>query len=343
MQKFGKTIITSVGRQMLTEVDGAKGKIAYTKASICTQDVNEFSESDLMELTALEGVQMNTDLEVTDVKDTTVTVLASFNNAKVTKDLTFNSIGWFAKTSVDDTEKLLAITPSESEQALVAGNNGASTSSIDIEMVFGRSHDTTVVVEPSSVGLVSKAQLTAVTEKINNDIVSAKKESQEQVQDALGDIHSIDNPDFHYGDKDTLDVDKAVEPGVHHLTKTKVVSTINANARNGVPGGSTALTGYLIVNKHDPDNITQILLVYGSATPDLVIGTRSISSVTDKRPDFQRLITSQDYKNIQNQIEETQQNTSKTWVGTLEEYQSMATHEPLTVYYIISDYEVVVK
>lgn len=172
MQKFGKTIITNAGRQMLTQVDGAKGKITYTKASLCTQDVKKLSEDDCLALTALTGVQMDTNLEVTDVRDNTVTVLASFNNAKVTKDLTFNSIGWFAKTSVDDTEKLLAITPSETEQTLVAGKNGASTSSTDIEMLFARSHDTTVVVNPSSVGLVSKAQLSSATDKINNDINS---------------------------------------------------------------------------------------------------------------------------------------------------------------------------
>lgn len=172
MQKFGKTIITNAGRQMLTQVDGAKGKITYTKASLCSQDVKKLSEDDCLALTALTGVQMDTNLEVTDVRDNTVTVLASFNNAKVTKDLTFNSIGWFAKTSVDDTEKLLAITPSETEQTLVAGKNGASTSSTDIEMVFARSHDTTVVVNPSAVGLVSKAQLSSATDKINNDINS---------------------------------------------------------------------------------------------------------------------------------------------------------------------------
>ena len=58
MQKFGKTIITNAGRQMLTQVDGAKGKITYTKASLCTQDVKKLSEDDCLALTALTGVQM---------------------------------------------------------------------------------------------------------------------------------------------------------------------------------------------------------------------------------------------------------------------------------------------
>ena len=180
MQKFGKTLITNAGRQMLTDVDGAKGKLTYTKASLYTQDVKTLKEADIIALTSLTGSQLATDLQVTDVKDNTVTVLASFNNAKVTQDLTFNSIGWFAKTSVDDKEQLMAITPSETEQTLVAGSNGASTSSIDIEMVFARSHDTTVVLNPSSVGLVTPAQMDGainqVKEIIENDFqISLKK------------------------------------------------------------------------------------------------------------------------------------------------------------------------
>ena len=172
MQKFGKTLITNVGRQMLTEVDGAKGKITYTKAKLYTEQIGKMSEEQIVALTNLDGLQLETSLDVTNVEDTTVTVSASFNNAKVTKDLAFNSIGWFARTSVDDTEKLLAITPSEIEQTIVASDNGASTTSLDIEMVFARSHDTTVVVKPIEAGLVSSSQMAGAINKATNSIES---------------------------------------------------------------------------------------------------------------------------------------------------------------------------
>lgn len=339
MSKYNKTILTNAGLDLAARANSGKAKFTITRAATSTEKLADKSISELQKLTALPSLmqygEINNVADSAQDKNIVIGTELVFNNKDLTTGYNVNTIGLFAKEEGTNKEILYALTtavepetmPDYKDKVLFKFN-------MTMFVVVGQTENVSVNVTDN--GVATQVQL---KEAIN----AAKKEIQEQVQDAIGDIHSIDNPDFHYGDKDTLDVDKAVEPGVHHLTKTKIVSTINPNALNCVPGGSTALTGYLIVNKHDPGNITHILLVYGSATPDLVIATRSISSVTDKRPDFQRLITSQDYKNIQNQIEETQQNTSKTWVGTLEEYQSMATHEPLTVYYIISDYEVVVK
>lgn len=206
MQKFGKTLITNAGRQMLTDVDGAKGKLTYTKASLYTQDVKTLKEADIIALTSLTGPQLETDLQVTDVKNNTVTVLASFNNVKVIQDLTFNSIGWFAKTSVDDKEQLMAITPSETEQTLVAGSNGASTSSIDVEMVFARSHDTTVVLNPSSVGLVSPAQM-------DGAIKQAKETIENDFQISLKKVNTLGNPIQVSSDTNP---DTLCDPGIYY-------------------------------------------------------------------------------------------------------------------------------
>lgn len=221
MQKFGKTLITNAGRQMLTDVDGAKGKLTYTKATLYTQDVKASKETDIIAVTGLTGPQLETDLQVTDVKDNTVTVLASFNNAKVTQDLTFNSIGWFAKTSVDDKEQLMAITPSETEQTLVAGSNGASTSSIDVEMVFARSHDTTVVLNPSSVGLVSPAQM-------DGAIKQAKETIEKDFQISLKKVNTLGNPIQVSSDTNP---DTLCDPGIYY-------------SENGFNFGSKAPTDY---------------------------------------------------------------------------------------------------
>ena len=169
MQKFGKTLITDSGRRMLVQVDGAQGQITYTNAALFTQDVKDMSEEEQIALTALTGQQLITPVSVSQVTDTTVTVSASFNNSKVTEDLKFNSIGWYAKTSVDKKEQLMAVTPSLTEQTLVAGAEGASTSSLDIDMVFGRSHNTTVVLKPNQEGVVNTGQMQEAIDKAIND------------------------------------------------------------------------------------------------------------------------------------------------------------------------------
>lgn len=187
MQGYGSTLITTVGSKMLTDVDGAKGKITYTKAALYTQDIKGMSEDKQRALTSLDDEQMSTPVVVTDINDNTVTVSASFNNAKLTKDITFNSIGWFAKTSVDDQERLLAVTPSDAEQTIVAGSSGASTSALDINMAFARSDNATVIIKPTEAGLISQTQLDAA---INQVKINLEAEFPGVVKDAVSQINN---------------------------------------------------------------------------------------------------------------------------------------------------------
>lgn len=281
MQKFGKTLITNAGRQMLTDVDGAKGKITYTKAAIYTQDIKSFKETDLIALTSLTGLQLETNLEVTDVKDNTVTVLASFNNAKVTKDLTFNSIGWFAKTSVDDSEKLLAVTPSETEQTLVAGSNGASTSSIDVEMVFARSHDTTVVVNPSSVGLVSAAQMDGAINQAKELIIDGINQLSELVEPSS----SLD------GQKINLDTFSKI--GITKFTNCQLQTTRRIA---GLDLSLTNLAGWIfnVPNKKDAAPYQQLVYVNDYGSGPLTYLRSKVNNSGNKVEDFQKVSTDQD-------------------------------------------------
>ncbi|WP_279080918.1 hypothetical protein [Lactobacillus apis] len=114
-------------------------------------------------------------------------------------------------------------------------------------------------------------------------------------------LSSFENPDFVYKYKDTLDVDKATTPGIYSLMDTTLTCSINKNALSAVPGNTdgTTYTGYLVVYKHDAANITQELRIYtGRTVPDFTISTRGIYGNGKYRPDFRRLITDYDYKNI---------------------------------------------
>ena len=114
-------------------------------------------------------------------------------------------------------------------------------------------------------------------------------------------LPSFNNPDFIYKYKDTLDVDKATTPGIYSLMDTTLTCSINTNALSAVPGNTDGktYTGYLVVYKHDAANITQELRIYtGRTIPDFTTSTRSIYGNSNYRPNFQRLITDYDYKNI---------------------------------------------
>lgn len=522
MQKFGKTIITDSGRKMLVEVDGAKGQLTYTRAALFKQDIKGLSEDDQIALTELIGQQIETPLEVTQIQDTTVTVSASFNNSKVSQDLPFNTIGWYAKTSVDNVEQLMAVTPSLTEQTLVAGVEGASTSALDIDMVFGRSHNTTVVLSPKQAGVVSAPQLAASIQKLKielkelgllndsdgNNIYnttinldtystvgitkflecklqsSGKMSGFDQATDKLygwifnmpkwngaselqqivyicnygqgtltyarsrvnGEGTNVENFEKILTDKDL----KAYADGVNKLVESAgKVKQISVNGGNPVSPDSTGTaplkipvfapnllkgtsdqgqsiptnTATDIVHLTTDGNTKYTVAVdidysafsVGSAGATLQVnnggtvvestritaGSKGRVSVTfttpsgclwvtvlissnssyngiysclkasqwqdnNTPPDMTYVPSINDYYSeldtkakkdevyskaevdkrnldLQNQITANLHETMKTWVGTLEQYQAMATHEPMTMYFIISDYEVVVK
>ena len=50
-----------------------------------------------------------------------------------------------------------------------------------------------------------------------------------------------------------------------------------------------------------------------------------------------------DLKNVQGQITSNAQSAMKSWNGTLAQYQALTSYDPMTMYFIVSDYEVVVK
>ena len=298
MQKFGKTLITNVGRQMLTEVDGAKGKITYTKAKLYTEQIGKMSEEQIVALTNLDGLQLETSLDVTNVEDTTVTVSASFNNAKVTKDLAFNSIGWFARTSVDDTEKLLAITPSEIEQTIVASDNGASTTSLDIEMVFARSHDTTVVVKPIEAGLVSSSQLKeAITDlkiKLEAEFPSLKEQVKQEVNDQINALSALNNSSGGnnlYNQKIDLDVYSTI--GITKFLGCQLQST---GSMYGFDPSTTNLYGWIfnVPKWNGATQYDQIVYIcdYGKGT--LIYIRTKVDNTGSNQEDFEKLTTDKD-------------------------------------------------
>lgn len=51
----------------------------------------------------------------------------------------------------------------------------------------------------------------------------------------------------------------------------------------------------------------------------------------------------QDVTTVKGQIAEVKQTAMKSWSGTLSQYQALTSYDPMTIYFILSDYEVVVK
>lgn len=178
--KFKDTIITDLGRKMLIFIGAGEGMITYTQAKIYSQDVNGKDDPDIRALTSLDGEQLATTVGVTDIQDNHITVSASFNNKTLTDDVTFNSIGWFAKVDKDDpqhtqikadTEYLIGITPTNGEQLLAAAPpDHRSSQSINADLNMAISNDAHVDMTVNEAGTVHRSELNFELTKIKDAI-----------------------------------------------------------------------------------------------------------------------------------------------------------------------------
>lgn len=155
--KFSNTILTNIGHQMLTSISNGNRKITYTKAEAYVQDVSSISNETLKALTSLQGKELSANLLVSNDGGDVVTITANFRNKGLTKDVVFNSIGWFAKLDTDDAERgitanqeyLIGITPANGTQTLVAPPADQSSSqaiSINLNMTLSDASNVNMTV-----------------------------------------------------------------------------------------------------------------------------------------------------------------------------------------------------
>lgn len=167
MDKFKDTIITDAGRKLLINVGAGNGEIAYTRAVLAGQDVSSMADEDIRKLATLENQKMEVNVIVTPPQDNTITVSASFGNKDLTDDLTFSSVGWYAKNNNDNKEILLGVSPSNGEQTLAAGSpDHRSTDSIDIDLAMAISNAAKVDLTVNEIGVAHMSDVNAAILKL---------------------------------------------------------------------------------------------------------------------------------------------------------------------------------
>ena len=150
-------------------------------------------------------------------------------------------------------------------------------------------------------------------------------------------------PDFNYPTK--IFKDAKVDPNT--LTTTGIYELKNSDLQislDGLPGftQTNATYGYiLVVNNASLDNTFQVIIC--RQMHDFILDYRYINKTYNDYPKFNRVINTQDLSNLQNQMTEIKQSMMKSWTGTLTQYQALTSYDPMTIYFILSDYEVVIK
>ena len=341
MSKYNKAILTNAGLELAARASSGKAKFTITRAATSTEKLADKSMSELQKLTTLPSLMQYG--EINNVSDA-----AQDKKIVIGTELVFNvnTIGLFAKEEGANKEILYALTTAiEPETMPDFKDKVLFKFNMTMFVVVGQTDNVSVNVTDN--GVVTHQQLSDVISKLQTAIDNAGvvKTVDGKTPDDKGniDISSLQNPDGVFTKSDTLDIDTFLKPGIYSLKDPTVISSINPKALDAVPANKDGKTrcGYLIITQHDIYNVSQEIRIFNSNS--YTISHRFLFATNNFRPAFERLATTPDLQNLQSQISTNYQNTMKTWVGTLEQYQSMATHEPMTVYYIISEYEVVPK
>ena len=201
------------------------------------------------------------------------------------------------------------------------------------------------VPNPDLSGYATKADAKAAHDAINTELAKRPLSVNGKKPDQTGAIQLTDfqNPDGIFTNKDTLDIDTFLKPGIYSLQDPVIIASINKDALKDVPLNKDGKTrcGYLIITQHDMYNVSQEIRIFNWNS--YTISHRFLLATNNFRPAFEKIATSTDVQNLQGQITSNAQSSMKSWSGTLAQYQALTSYDPMTMYFIVSDYEVVVK
>lgn len=254
MTKFKDIIITTAGQNALNKAVSDGNKITYTKASLSATDLTSKSISDIQAITTLDSSKDST-LTLISTENGSVVLSATFDNAGLTNDINFNSVGWFAKTD-QQAEFLFAVSRYNVEQVLgtIAPDSDA-TQSITLQIGLAVSQGNVQITETQA-GVAMKADLNKAVINLNDTInqLDNIKADKSQVASDLA------------KKADQLDVDSQIN------AVTKSVSDLTATVKS-----NQDITDKELDTKADKANVE--LALAGKADSTEVIN--SIKQLTD--------------------------------------------------------------
>lgn len=203
-------------------------------------------------------------------------------------------------------------------------------------------------------------QLDRLAAELQDD-EKAQAELKEAIDSANKAIEKIQDVDFtqfahlsdleNYYDKTTMDQKLAqagklkqisINGGTPVDPDEKGVANLNIPQPNlsGFETKADAKTAHDNINsaialKANSSDLAKFPLTVNDTKPD------KTGNITLDIPDSAKI--KQDITTVQGQVAEVKQSAMKSWNGTLSQYQALSNIDPMTIYFILSDYEVVVK
>lgn len=167
MAKFKDIIITDLGQHALNEAITGHTKITFTKAVLAIDDVASKTVQDVKAMTTLDD-QKETAVALLSSQNGAIVLSVTYDNDGQTKDIIFNSVGWYAMT--DSTEFLFAVSRYSQPQYLTAvppDTDETQSITLQVSLAVGQGN---VQVVQTQAGVAMKADLSRAIKDWDNSI-----------------------------------------------------------------------------------------------------------------------------------------------------------------------------
>lgn len=167
MVKFKDIIITDLGQHALNEAITGHTKITFTKAVLASDDVASKTVQDVKAITTLDD-QKETSVALLSSQNGAIVLSVTYDNDGLTKDIIFNSVGWYAMT--DSTEFLFAVSRYSQPQYLTAvppDTDETQSITLQVSLAVGQGN---VQVVQTQAGVAMKADLNRAVKDWDNSI-----------------------------------------------------------------------------------------------------------------------------------------------------------------------------
>lgn len=215
MAKFKDIIITDLGQHALNEAITGHTKITFTKAVLASDDLASKTVQDVKAITTLDN-QKETSVALLSSQNGAIVLSVTYDNDGLTKDIIFNSVGWYAMT--DSTEFLFAVSRYSQPQYLTAvppDTDETQSITLQVSLAVGQGN---VQVVQTQAGVAMKADLSRAIKDWDNSI--------QQLTDIKADKSQVASDLAKKADQSSVD---ASVKAVNNLLATKANSSDVSN------------------------------------------------------------------------------------------------------------------
>ena len=177
MAEFTKLIITSKGKELLSEVATSTNKIEFTRVS--TSD-RTYTEDEIAGLTDLAGIKQTNHISSIAVQaGGKVKIEAAFENRELMEGYFIKAIGIYAKTG-NGTEALYAVAIEKTGRYSIPPYNNATVSAVYLKLFLAVDNFEKITLEVSPGTFITSSEIGRIKDELKRENAETKTKLEQQ-------------------------------------------------------------------------------------------------------------------------------------------------------------------